>query len=403
MKKENQTGQEAQKDFDVKKALDKKGFVEFLAAHPDSEHNQMTNPEEIEAKFETFERVGILSKKYKEVMSGKIQEEMGLKLSPEDFECVDSSFQEMAINNPDELLKIEDTLKNYQELPVLIASLNKEIHDIGGTSEALRGKKDNIESEKDLMEKAIKTVGFGRIKRIFQKISGTGDANQLKEEWHARESIKEKYGDKFLNKDTMNTSIDGFKSSISDLEEKIEKVSGIEQEMSANIAKLIQKRHELFEGMRGFDGVIKIIKKRVEEQMDDLLKNGKNIKDFEKAHDRLAKLRGANEGTDLTSGILKEEGFETDQEMIDEQLRRLVTSEIYNTIENAKLGQGSFSKLEKDLNTIMKKKTLGSIDEEKTKEFMVDVLNDALDNLDMDKTEDKAKRLMILRIISTFE
>jgi hypothetical protein len=403
MTKENQTGQEAQKDFDVKMALDKKGFAEFLVSYEGSENLEMTNAEEIKKKFETFERVETLSKKYIEIMSGKIQEEMGLKLSPEDFECVDSSFQEMAINNPDELLKIEETLKNYQELPLQIAALENDICKIGGSVEQLTDKRNTIASEKDLIEKALKTVGFGRIKRIFQKISGTGDARQLKEEWDARESIKEKYSDDFLNKETMNASIDGYTNSISKLEDKIKNISDLVKSREELVGKFNKKRTELFEEMKSFDGVIKIIKKKVGEQMNNLLLSGEDMKDFEKVHDRLAKLRQANEGTGLTGGILKEGGFDSDQAIIDEELGGFITEQIYNTIDNVKLGNGAFSNLEKGLNKIIKRETLGSKNKEETKMFMKEELYAVIQTLDMTKTEDKAKRLMILRIISTFE
>lgn len=389
-------------DFDVKKALDKKGFVEFLAKHPDSLDNQMTDAEEIKAKFEAFEKVEVISKKYKEIMSGKIEEELGLKLSADDFESVDTRFQEMSIEDPDKLLKVEITLKSYEEYPLSIIALDKSILEAGGSSTELTNKKNDIASEKELMERVVKTVGFGRVKRIFEKIFNKRDSKELEQDWKAREVIGERYGKEFLNKNMLNASIDGYGDTVSNLEGKIAYVTLLEGAKNQITAKFAEKRAELFEGMRGFNDIIGVIKKRVESQMDQLL-NGKNIKDFEKANDRLSKLRQSNEKGEFSSGILKEEGFETDQGRVDENLKGLVGSEIYMAMDQVKMGAGTFSKLEKEISSIIKMNTLGSKTKEETKVFMEDVLIEFILHIDTSSAEGKAKRLMLLRIISTLE
>ena len=68
------------------------------------------------------------------------------------------------------------------------------------------------------------------------------------------------------------------------------------------------------------------------------------------------------------------------------------------------LGNGAYSKLEKSLQAILSKETLGSKNKEDTKLFMVKALEDSIrEVIDVSTNEGKQKRLMLQHIISTIK
>src|SRR6185312_4506828 len=103
-KREKIIAQTEAQEFDIDKALNTKGFAEFLAAHQDAETFDMDNPVEVGKRFEAFGVKEVVKKELKGIFSEHIQKEMGMKLDSNDLESVDAHLDKLAIENPDELL-----------------------------------------------------------------------------------------------------------------------------------------------------------------------------------------------------------------------------------------------------------------------------------------------------------
>ena len=395
------------KDFDMKKALDNAKFLSFLSKGVDSSDLVMTDIEAISAKFERFEKKEALLGKYKEIFGGKVKSEtagenrVGITLSEADFASVNEYFEEIALNNPEKFSKIEKTLGDFEALPGIIKTLEDAIKE-RGTPETLGVNREELVKEKYVVDLTGQNVGMKRIQRFFDNVFKK-KSPEYKKQAIAKEAFEKKYGWEKLTSDGVEGISKDLGDKIAGIDQTISDVKVLEGSLKHAQESFAKLRGELFEGMKGFSEVIKVISRKLAEQVGQL-RARETIDGQEMAGKRLGEIKKVNETGEILAGAMNEDVVSGTGNKIDEKIEELVLNNVSAAVENLNLGNGAYSKLEKSLNSIISKETLGSKNKEETKIFIVGTLEGVMnDILDPNKEEDKQKKLMLQHIISTIK
>lgn len=395
------------KDFDMKKALDNAKFLNFLSKGADSNDLVMTDIEAISAKFERFEKKEALLGKYKEIFGGKVKSEtagenrVGITLSEADFASVNEYFEEIALNNPEKFSKIEKTLGDFEALPGIIKTLEDAIKE-RGTPETLGVNREELVKEKYVVDLTGENVGMKRIQRFFDNVFKK-KSPEYKKQAIAKEAFEKKYGWEKLTSDGVEGISKDLGDKIAGIDQTISDVKVLEDSVKHAQESFAKLRGELFEGMKGFSEIIEKIKDKLAQQVQEL-RTKETIDGQEMAGKRLGEIKKVNETGEILAGAIDEGEITVGESAIDEEIERLVTEQIATTINNMSLGNGAYSKLEKSLQAILSKETLGSKNKEDTKLFMVKALEDSIrEVIDVSTNEGKQKRLMLQHIISTIK
>lgn len=395
------------KDFDMKKALDNAKFLNFLSKGADSNDLVMTDIEAISAKFERFEKKEALLGKYKEIFGGKVKSEtagenrVGITLSEADFASVNEYFEDIALNNPEKFSKIEKTLGDFEKWPSVIKQLEDQIKE-KGNSEVLKAQKEGLVEEKYVVDLTRENVGMKRIHRFFDNVFKR-KSPEYKKQATAKDAFEEKYTWKKLTSDGVEGISKELGDKIAATEVMIRTVLNFEEALELANTRFGEIRIELFEEMKGFSEVIKIISLKLAEQVGQL-RTKETVDGQEMAGKRLGEIKKVNENGEILAGAMNEDVIPGTGNKIDEKIEELVLGNVSAAVKSLSLGNGAYSKLEKSLNSIISKETLGSKNKEETKTFIVETLEGVMnDILDPSKEEDKQKRLMLQHIISTIK
>ncbi len=393
--------------FDIKKSLDNKKFLDFLTEHPDYRAFNMTDSNEMQKKYETFETSIRVADKYQKIFGEKVKEEIGFKLSPEDLEIVGIEINKMAQTDPEGLITLEKTIEDFEKLPREIVNLQNQINEKvrieKGTSADLVKLKEDLVFDRSSVDLAKETVGLRGLLRRFSEpfLDVDGKSKNLDQEI-SKDIIKVRYAETKFNKAGLNLLAQDIDSRIADLGSRIDDVKKLEGLRSESLKVYLEQRSKLFEHMRGLKGFAELIKTKVQEQMDQLLAV-QTRSGLEKAQTSLERISKANSEGEITQGSVKESGIEKDQVKINQGLERLISEEISLNVNGLNIGNGAYSRLEKGLKSILELEKLGSNNREDARQFVIDTLKATAKSLDLNKSDNRAKELMLRHIISTLQ
>lgn len=406
---------------DIDKALNTKGFAEFLAQHPDAEEFDMNDEGAINKRFEVFESKGIVSKEIKELYSGHIEKEMGIKLDKNDLASIDKHIEEQAINNPDEVVKLKAQLDSFKELPKQIAELEKQLAELGKVDDlsknlnSLRTDISNIERGKKyfgfvgnsrLAYHAIKTA-FRSLPIGFNIVTGISLASdeymdQVEEEvkdigrsLNAVDDATKKYGK--IDSARAEILLEGINKEIETTEETLGKIAGIESLKSESQNLFKNMRSELLGGVAGMAELTKSIQTKVADQLRDLAEKG-TIKAYDQAQERYESLRSVAESTETGVNPIRPYFGEYLQDYLDASLEKEISNQIKETLLKTKMGENAFTKLEQELEPFLNREKIGSKTGDEVRQLISETLAKVPESLG-NSVEDKAKKLMISRIL----
>ncbi len=383
--------------FDVDKALDKKGFAEFLAAHPDVADFDMSDSESIQSRFETFQVKESVSKGLQNLFRNQIRENLGVKLDSSDLRSIDAHLQELAIENPEEILGLQKKLTVFQEMPGQIKELETQLATLGNSQE-LSAKLESLKTDKRSLESVEKYSGFwGRLKMGFQInfCRSLEKSRELEGHKQSLEIAKDRF-DK-LDSDQAGLMLVETNKQIEEVNKTLETISKVEgwkvlaQEMFNN------SRKNLLEGIVGISGITESIKRRAMAQMESALASGK-LRILDQAEQDFTKLQKASES--LGFGIDVLDGKEEDlRSRLDTATENAIGTKIHETISNVKLGEGAMTRLERSLEQLIGREKIGSKVGVEAREFVVQLLGEIVEQLDTSLPGIAAKKLMCARII----
>lgn len=418
---ERKVVQVEENESNIDKALNTKGFAEFLAQHPDAEEFDMNDEDAINKRFEVFESKSIVAKGIKELYSGHIEKEMGIKLDSNDLATIERHIEEQAINNPDEIINLREQLNSFKEEPKKIAELEKQLAQLGNVDnlskrlESLRTDADNIESGKKylgfvgksrlayhLVKVAFKTIpvdvemstGFKLSSKeyndraIYERIN-------LEKSWDSADAVTKKY-DK-MNGEKAESLLEQINAEIETTQATLDKIAEIESLKSESQNLFASMRSELLGGVAGMAELTKSIQTKVADQLRELAEKG-TIKAYDQAQARYESLRSVAESTETGVNPIRPYFGEYLQDYLDASLEKEVSSQIEKTLLNAKMGDNALTKLEKELEPFLKREKIGSKSGDEVRELISEVFTKVSDSLG-DSVEHKAKKLLISRIL----
>jgi|GEM_PF-4405335 len=444
--------------FDVKKALDTAGFVEFLAAHPDMKENHMSDAGLLEKKFETFNLKEGVKKDMEKLFSEQIKTEIGIDLNTEEQGLIGKHLENIAITEPETLKELSEKLREMNKLPTQIAQKEAELADLckgRNLEESLK----NLTSFKDDLNLANQYVGpagsvksflkgtaltFRGIKYVLDKraekepytrnVSLTGfgndtikiepkqmmteayaaykrDVEQHKSIKDAVERVKTEYGvtSKISSKGDINGLLSGLAPRLDELNNTIANVREAEQKRDESKKSFEAVRKELLADVSCVKGLEEAIQSHVKQQMKALvgdLEDGKvgprTIQSLDIAQEMLEKFTDFQKKSD--TGLHPLEGANMDgslQEFIDKGLEELVTTQINEKVADAKLGDNAFTKLKDSLKPFLEREKIGSQEGDAARDVIAKALKEAITGLsDKKDAESRAKILLLSRIVT---
>jgi hypothetical protein len=349
--------------FDTEKALNKKGFAEFLAKHDDAEKGEVTQGD-MESRFEIFGIQTEVAKDVQEVYKNEIFRDIGIRLDAADLACVSEFIEKRAVEAPGEVLAMQEQLKQFKELPEKIKQANNEILELAKTGEGFWGK--------------TKMVGeyfwegeAGKTYSAREKVEKTGvpltrEAIDVRIKWLATQ---------------VESSVKDFKSG--------NWVEGNEDLVTqfAKVKKSLFSHGQLREDMN------RIAQEKLKAQLDILVNKG-DLKSAEAGFKRMSGVKN-----DVETGL----DYMTDgtEEEVKVALNHTSESYVYNKIENIltsmSLGSNAFANLERTYKQAVNTETVGDKDKSESIQFIIDTIESqvsALLETPANKTEIRAKKIL---------
>ncbi len=410
----------AQEKMTIDRAMNAKGFAEFLADHPDADSFDMSNEEEVGKRFEVFKMVEEVGKEMKEIYAGHIQKEMGIRLERDDLFCIDDYLDTLAIENPEELKEMQGKFAAFKALPQEINKFERELSRLG-VAPALSTQLDTMREDWQNLQKVKGDISdVGKTKLAFETVftfaksmpmlleilPGVNMSREYKAEvihdrqrvtgrWDALKAVKEKFGE--LEPEDVAKKMAGLEEQITTIENTLASIDELEQFKSLSEQMFGDVKKKVLGGITEIAGLSEAIQRKAQDQLVGLTNKGTfaALTQAQKRFDTLKAAAESNEEGINPIGSIDEEGF---QRSVDEALKVKASNEIMSIVMRTKMGDNALTRLEKALGPFLKNDKIGSKEGDEAKKFIVGALNEVAENLDT-SNESRAKRLMISRII----
>ncbi len=406
-------------ESDIDKALNTKGFAEFLAAHPDAGNFDMSNEGDVEKRFETFETKELMKKELIEIYSSHIEKEMGVKLDATDHASIDAYLESEAIENPEKLLDIKESMKRFKELPIEISNCEEQLGELGKAPnfkaelDALKKDQADLEIAKEYTgffgKAAINLESFAMLAKMFplafhdlglakmEKYEKKHDeaANAHDDKVAAIRAVEEKYGK--LKKDEAENILYGIRERIQTIEATLGAIDATQNYKEISEQLFTAYRKELLGGISNVKGLAKSIQLKVLGQFKAMTTHG-NIKIMDNIQERFDALKKVAATTETGVNPLGQMKEEVVQERMNVVIEKAASEEIMKFVQKANLGTNALTNLEKVLEPYFKREKMGSRNKEETRRFVYETLELAAGNLG-NSNVDQAKKLMIARIL----
>jgi hypothetical protein len=393
--------------FDVRAALNKAGFAEFLAEHPDAESLDMNDEAVLQKRFEVFEIKAKVTENIAKVYSGHIKEEIGIDIGSEGAKSVKEYIDKQAIENPENVVAMNGKLDLFFALPAEIAGLEGELAKLGNIDEH-RKKKDDLETIKKTIEDVTPTIGSLKyqFKRIVSILSfgkaGEFEGKDISYLEQARKRLDTLYGDgKKLSgkagREKLVGASEAMGKEIADLQEILNKIATAEQLKTIGKAGFDRIRKELIGSIDDVKAVTELVKKKAVSEFNKLAE-ATDLAGLQKAQTRLDEFKAASADENVGINPLSEKEISDFQEYIDESINDNLPLEVMSVIKKTDLGSNALTKMEKSLKPFLEANKLGTREGDEARQLIQETLENASKDLPTDNSG-KAKRLIINRIL----
>jgi len=402
-----------QERFDIDKALNTKGFAEFLASHPDAESFDMENAEELKQKFETFNLATEVTKGMQDVFSNQIQKDLEIKLDENEKALISKRVQELAIGNPESVVELKAKITAMVELPKQIEAYEEELRALGGPDIA-ELEIGILTEDKKTLETAHKNMGIlGKPKLLAQTFSwlvresvnfipGATDAAyqtvtniegmKITERFDAIDTVKEKYGNK--SKKEIGAILFDVDTRIGEAKTRVESFKNADNLRQLSRDTFKEMRKGLYADMGDITDLMRSIQKKADAKLSTMI-GSDSLAEVEKAQAYFEKAVSVGEEND--SEVLSKKP-EDSQKQIDNKLESIVKDIVKKKITDQKSGANMLTGIEKGLAPLLEKEKLGTKEGDELRAFLSETLEKAVKELITD--EDKAKKVIVRRLIA---
>lgn len=375
---------------DIDKMLNDKKFLEAFSAQKDLDVENLDltkGNKDMQEKYEAFQESKKVSKELTKLCEDQIFKEAKIKLDKKEFEGIEKFLGEQVFENPKMIENLREQMAQFKELPDTIAQQEAEF---AAAKEALEKlKKDKQESE----DKRHET--FVQYKDEKGKFDNLHWYN-LKKMWQ-KGKMETEYTRQLSEIDSENLRM----GKIIDLKEPIIKdIKNLKDEFEGKFSEI---RDSLFMEIEPVKVVFEKAREAAQNKIKELGDPSKDLASLEEAVKYLQELKISAEskegsGHNFLEGFEFKEG-EDAEESLDEQIKGKITTELLFRIQKSEIGSKPLADFERKLSDLIYKEKIGSMDEEKSKKWIVEEL-DALRKSQISfGMIDKAKIMLLNRII----
>ena len=404
----------------IDEAVNTKGFLEFMNAHSDSKPEDINDPKLVAERFETFKRKEEVKTEVVNIFGEQIEKDFDIRLDTKDKESIGAYIDKQAIEDPKKLEKLRDLIGLFRTLPNQIASLTGQIKNLGTTPEQI-AKQRELESDLEKMEsvkEGNEWFGVNRfIHRFMPVMLNHTPIFGYYAEWFGvnrfihrfmpkrfggnEEIVKNtqdlagRYGAEIKSSEGFDKVTNKIKAQIAEIEKNLELTANLEDAQK----KFDSARRELLRESKEIGDLVARIQLRVKMAMDTMLSRAsttKHLSETQERFERFQKSKDESETEINPLATIDEDKYQTD---VNQKVETKVFEEISRVIDNLDLSKGNpYERLQSVLNPYLNMNRLGSADQETTRRFIIETVEDVLGKLPNDNTG-KIKSMMLARIL----
>lgn len=348
-KGQESTEQKAAGQFNLREALNARGFAEFLARYEDREDLDFSDAEVIKERFEAFKTQSEVARGLKQVYREGVMRDTGIRLEDKELAAVEDFVAREAIADPEAVGRLAGEIRDYAALPQDIAKKEQELAKLGrreALQEKARTLKTVAETQGVLNKKNLPLIG--RLLRSSQ-------------EQEARRRLEEEYKVDFKNVDAeLGRTLDTL--------DTLEEADNAKKELKRGYELL---RSTLFQDLEPAQAIAALAREKAQRKLEELMDEKKGLKDLEKAQEYFAQLQRVEaQGIDYLEGY----DIEATQEELDQLVDARLLGDLKEVVEKTSLASTPYDGLRRMLEGFLKKETLGSSKGAEAKERVLDAL-----------------------------
>lgn len=371
---------EAPRASSIDKALNTKGFAEFLAKYPEAESIDLndTNEAEIEQRLEAFEAKNRVSKEIRGLFNNQLSG-LGIKLEGADFESVEAYLEDETIHNPESIQEMARTIALFQELPGKIRELEAKAASIGNIDE-LTAKSDQLWDQAVELDEASK-IEVPRLKGLYFSSRRKDNKAKLarREEILAKhgttlEGVNKKYEEKFVQARAVDSNI-----------QALEDLGRLKQEIEANFK---QANQALFKDSEIAGKIKEAVKVKIQDKYNAMLHGPGSFDTADKSLQYLDTIEETDpdylEGMDL----------DHQRNSLNEFLEKKLVEEMREIVDGISKKSLTLDKVEDKLKKYLGREKIGTREGDELR----DMLSRVFEKLRTDGTLSTAKKIIMSRV-----
>lgn len=394
---------------DGKKALNTKGFPEYLqklakaGKVSDPEALLRTEGGELDTRFTAYEVVNKTKKDIVNIYKTEIQRDLGIKMDDKDLAGIESFIEQQSIDSPEKMADLNEKIRIFTENKRLVLEKEQEFNTLKAEFESTQAKnnKEIIKTAQDAatevgkhqgaLDKSIigqmrhanglrgevGQSGFNRFKKIFSTSRGLIKMKIKETEAAASKHIETKGAE------------------IAEVRARLDALSHKKGAVDADFAEV---RKALFTTVDEDGAFEDIVQQKVLEKLTADLTNPKDLKSVDKTSELMRRLQEKG-----TEGLIyaEDDKLQSMTEMLNTAAEEGAKKEITQAITKTKMDKnGAYDDLVKVLKPFVERSGLGTKGTEETKNFILETLNEQLENL---KGKDDAKQYLLSYLIHQVE
>lgn len=383
---------EEKKKASMDEMLNNKQFLEALVSQEnlDVENLDLTEEnEELKEKYEVFGESKKVSKELVKLCENQIFAEAGIRLDEKEFDKIGEFLGKKVFENPQFIENLREQMAQFKELPKEIVEKEAEIEELTGgrAGDVLKGLENA--KQKSLDEK--RDVNSEKITKV----------TAIKEKaWFFRNTRAERKENKYEG------TINNLDIEIAQITDNIGKIKDVSTMREKAQAKFQESRGMIFQEITPIKEIFEKAKEVAKNKIKELGDPSKDLASSEKAIEYLQKLKSSAElkggsGHDFLEGFELEEG-ENPEESLDKQIKGKIYEKLKDIITSTEVGLTPLTNFENKLRDLIYKEKIGSMDEEESKQFIVDKLKE-LRKWHSVLALDKIQNIVLGRIIIKLE
>ncbi len=401
-------------EFDLKKSINNKEFLNFLSNYEDAAELDLSeaNRAEIEKRYRAFESKEYISGEMTQLYKEELEPAFGIKLNKTNLEAIDEYLANEALKDPARLNERAGELKNFFELKKDREDLEKEITFLGGeenseaASKELARMRAEAEKKREIGKWSVGWRGFLNPKNseIVRGLIATVGllAPSLKAITGGQEgSIRKEF--RSSDKEARLGLFQGIEEKIDNLKKKEEFLKNYPTMKAATEAYFNNLKKEFFENFEPAKAIIEETSSAVAHEMAEFLTkeqastNPMNV--LEGAHRYAEKLQKSR--AELPIGDLRSLPIKAFREEIDSRFELVIVDSIAKAVSEFAIKNKPLDEMRKSLKAYLSKESLGSKDRAGVKDFASRVLATEIAKLSEGKGKGYKEKIMLLRVILT--